>query len=61
MNNKDFISFLNSENKGEYELKIISDVTEVENELKNNQGVCQYKVVLVNMGNNKEMKYAESV
>ncbi len=60
-NNKDLISFLNSENKGEYELKIISDVTEVENELKNNQGICQYKVVLVNMGNNKEMKYAESV
>ena len=60
-NNKDLITFLNMENKGEYELKIITDVTEVENELKNNNGICEYKVLLVNMGNNKEIKYAENV
>ena len=60
-NNKDLISFLNNENKGEYILKIITDVTEVEKELKSNEGKCEYKVILVNMGNNKEIKYAEAV
>ena len=59
-NNKDLISFLNNENKGEYILKVANDVNEVEKELKNS-GKCNYKVLLINMGNNKEIKYAESI
>ena len=60
---KDFISFLNNENKGEYVLKIIKDedITQIEKELKENDGVCIYKVLLINMGNIKEIKYAENV
>ena len=60
-NNKDLISFLNNENKGEYILKVVNDINEVEKELKNNEGKCNYKVLLINMGNNKEIKYAEIV
>ena len=60
-NNKDLISFLNNENKGEYILKVVNDVGEVEKELKNNEGKCNYKILLINMGNNKEIKYAESI
>jgi len=60
---KDFISFLNNENKGEYILKIIkdADIVNIEKELKYNDGVCIYKVLLINMGNIKEIKYAEQV
>ena len=60
-NNKDLISFLNNENKGEYILRVVNDVAEVQKELKNNEGKCNYKILLINMGNNKEIKYAESV
>ena len=60
-NNKDLISFLNNENKGEYILKIVNDVNEVEKELKNNDGKCNYKILLINMGNIKEIKYAEAI
>ena len=59
-NNKDLISFLTNENKGEYILRVVNDVNEVEKELKNN-GKCNYKVLLINMGNNKEIKYAEAI
>ena len=60
---KDFISFLNNENKGEYILKIIKDedIAQIEKELKENDGVCIYEVLLINMGNIKEIKYAENV
>ena len=60
---KDFISFLKSENKGEYILKIIKDVdiVNIEKELKDNNGLCIYKVLLINMGNFKEIKFAEQV
>ena len=60
-NNNELISFLNNENKGEYILKIVDDITEVENELKDNNGICMYKVLLINMGNIKEIKFAENV
>ena len=59
-NNKDLISFLNNENKGEYILKVVNDVNEVEKELKNS-GKCNYKVLLINMGNIREIKYAEAI
>ena len=60
---KDFISFLNNENKGEYILKIIKDedIAQIEKELKENDGVCIYKVLLINIGNIREIKYAENV
>ena len=60
---KDFISFLNNENKGEYILKIIKDVdiVNIEKELRDNDGICKYKVLLINMGNINEIKYAERV
>ena len=60
-NNKDLISFLNNENKGEYILKIVNDVSEVEKEFQNNEGKCNYKVLLINMGNIKEIKFAETI
>ena len=60
-NNNDLISFLNNENKGDYILKVIKDISEAEKELKNNNGNCLYKVLLINMGNNKEIKFAENV
>ena len=60
-NNNDLISFLNNENKGDYILKVIKDISEAEKELKNNDGNCLYKVLLINMGNNKEIKFAENV
>ena len=58
-NNKDFISFLNNENKGEYTLKIIKEVNEAENELNNKDEKSFYKIILINMGNIKEIKLAE--
>jgi hypothetical protein len=48
-NNKDLISFLNNENKGEYILRVVNDVAEVQKELKNNEGKCNYKILLINM------------
>ena len=60
-NNKDLISFLNNENKGEYILKVVNDISEEEKELKINEGKCNYKVLLINMGNIKEIKYAEKI
>jgi len=59
--NKEFISLLNNENKGNYLLKIKKSVDEVEKELKENNGKCIYKILLINMGNIKEIKYAENV
>ena len=58
-NNKDFISFLNNENKGEYILKIFKEIHDIEVELKNNKGNIFYKIILINMGNIKEIKFAE--
>ena len=60
-NNKDLISFLNNENKGEYILKVDNDVSEAEKEIQNNEGKCNYKVLLINMGNSKEIKFAENI
>jgi hypothetical protein len=59
--NKDFISLLNNENKGNYLLKISKNFKEVEKELKENNGKCIYKILLINMGNVNEIKYAEKV
>ena len=59
--NKEFISLLNNEKKGNYILKIKKSVEEVEKELKENKGKCIYKILLINMGNIKEIKYAENV
>ena len=60
-NNEEFISFLKNESKDEYNLKIVKDINEEENELDNNGNKCKYKVLLVNMGINKEIKFAERV
>ena len=60
-NNKEFISFLNNDCKGDYVLTVAKDINEVEKELENNEGKCEYKVVLINMGNNKEIKYGENI
>ena len=60
-NNKDLIPFLNNESKGQYILKVIKDISEVENELKTNNGKCKYRILLINMGNNKEIKFAETI
>ena len=60
-NNKDLISFLNNENKGEYIIKIVNNVSEVEKEIQNNEGKCNYKVLLINMGDIKEIKFAENI
>jgi hypothetical protein len=60
-NNKEFISFLKNENKEEYNLKISNDINEEENELDNNEKKCKYKVLLINMGIIKEIKFAEKV
>ena len=59
--NKEFISLLNNENKGNYILKIKKSVEEAEKELKENKGKSIYKILLINMGNIKEIKYAENV
>ena len=59
--NKEFISILNDENEGEYTLEIIKDVDEEEKKLKSNDGKCDYKVLLINMGSSKEIKYAETI
>ena len=58
--NKDLITLLNNENKGEFTLKIKKVVEEAEKEMKI-KGKCEYNVVLINMGNNKEIKYAEMI
>jgi hypothetical protein len=52
---------LKNENKEEYNLKISNDINEEENELDNNEKKCKYKVLLVNMGISKEIKFAERV
>ena len=59
-NNEEFISFLKNESKEEYNLKIVKDINEEENELDNNEK-CKYKVILINMGMNKEIKFAEKI
>ena len=58
--NKELITLLNNENKGEYFLKILNDVTIAEKEMKI-MGSCAYQVVLINMGNIKEIKFAEII
>ena len=58
--NRDLISLLNNENKGEYSLMKKSEVNEAETEMKI-KGRCEYEVVLINMGNNKEIKFAEMI
>ena len=60
-NNKELISFLNNENKGEYIIKVVNNVNEEEEKLKDNNGKCIYKVLLINMGIIKEIKYAEKI
>jgi len=58
--NKDLITLLNNENKGEYSLILKKDVSEAETEMKIKSN-CQYEVVLINMGNIKEIKFAEMI
>ena len=58
--NKELITLLNNENKGEYSLILKKDVNEAETEMKI-KGNCEYDVVLINIGNNKEIKYAELI
>ena len=60
-NNKEFLTFLNNENKGEYTLKIENDVSDIEKELGNNGEKYKYKVYLINMGAIKEIKFAEKI
>ena len=60
-NNKEFISFLKNEKKEEYNIKISTDINEEEKELDSNEKKCKYKVLLINMGINKEIKFAERV
>ena len=58
--NKELISLLNNENKGEYSLILKKDVNEAETEMKIKAN-CEYEVVLINMGSNKEIKFAEII
>ena len=58
--NKDLITLLNNENKGEYCLILKKDVNEAETEMKI-KGNCEYNVVLINIGINKEIKFAELI
>ena len=60
-NNKDLIAFLNNENKGEYIIKVVNNVNEEEQKLKDNDGKSIYKVLLINMGITGEIKYAEKI
>ena len=58
--NKELITLLNNENKGEYSLKIMNDVNEKEKEMRIT-GNCGYQVVLINMGIFNEIKFAEKI
>ena len=58
--NKELISLLNNENKGEFSLEVKKDVNEAEEEFLL-LDKCRYNVILINMSNNKEIKYAEMV
>ena len=58
--NKELITLLNNENKGEYSLKIMDDVSEKEKEMKI-KGNCGKQVVLINMGILNEIKFAEKI
>ena len=58
--NKDLITLLENENKGEYSLILKKEVNEAETEMKI-EGKCEYEVVLINMGINKEIKFAEMI
>ena len=60
-NNKELISFLNHENKGEYILKVVNNANEEEQKLKDNNGKSIYKVLLINMGIISEIKLAEKI
>jgi hypothetical protein len=60
-NNKDLIAFLNNENKGEYIIKVVNNINEEEQKLKDNDGKSIYKVLLINMGITGEIKYAEKI
>ena len=60
-NNKEFITFLNNENKGEYTLKVVNDISDIEKETGNNGEKYEYKVYLINMGVSKEIKFAEKI
>ncbi len=55
--NKDLISTLNNENQDDYILDVLKDVDQVEKEENNNK----YKVLLIDMGESKEIKYAEKI
>ena len=59
--NQKLISILNDENEGEFILDILKDVNEAEEKLKNKEGNCEYKLLLINMGNSKEIKFAENI
>ena len=61
LRNKDFITVLNNENNGEYKLDVITEVSHAEKNLENEKKCCDYKVVLINLGNSKEIKYAENI
>ncbi len=58
--NKDLITLLNNENKGEYTLMLKKNVNEAETEMKIIDN-CVYEVVLINMGNIQEIKFAEMI
>jgi len=60
-NNKELITFLNNENKGEYIIKVMKNIKEEEQKLEDNDGKCIYKVLLINMGIIGEIKYAEKI
>ena len=59
--NQKLISILNDENEGEFTLDILKDINEAEEKLKNKEGNCEYKLLLINMGNSKEIKFAENI
>ena len=60
-NNKELVTFLNNENKGEYIIKVVNNVNEEVKKLEDNDGKCIYKVLLINMGIISEIKYAEKI
>ena len=51
------ISTLNNENQEDYILDVLKDVDQVEKEENNNK----YKILLIDMGESKEIKYAEKI
>ena len=42
-------------------MDVITEVSHAEKNLENEKKCCDYKVVLINLGNSKEIKYAENI